>query len=65
MEEFELWKNHILAELERLSGEVKDHNENHVKIIEAIAELKVRAGIWGLMGGMIPVIIAVGITLIK
>jgi len=33
-----------------------------VKVQVDIATLKVRAGIWGLMGGMIPILTALGIS---
>lgn len=51
------WAEHVLAELERLSSKQDDIQQELTSIREAIAELKVKAGIWGLIGGAIPVTI--------
>lgn len=66
----------VLAELERNAEGIKELNEKkderlremnaqfgEIKI--QIAMLKVKAGIWGLMAGMIPVIIALAIQVLK
>ena len=59
------WAKHVLAELKR-------HNENQTKIFERmedigkeIAGLKVKSGVWGLVGGLIPVAIVIAVLLIK
>lgn len=54
----------VLAELERHS-ESLDALEDHLSRLEIeIATLKVKAGAWGLMGGLVPVLLALGIELI-
>jgi hypothetical protein len=62
------WGKHVLAELERLSSSCVVIDERvqridaRVRGIEIeIGMLKVKSGVWGLVGGMIPVLI--GITL--
>ena len=59
------WGKHILLELKRLSNGQKSHSELLVTIRTEIATLKVRSGIWGLLGGAIPVAIGMAIWLIK
>ena len=59
------WQNHVLAELERLAewnGEIANTQTN---ILVQVSALKVKAGIWGLIGGAIPVIIGLAIWIIK
>lgn len=66
------WAKHVLFELERLNKEMGEMNDKMTSIqgemndkmtlihIE-IAKLKVKAGVWGLVGGAIP---TVGIVLV-
>jgi len=51
------WSKHILAELERLNSCYKTLDEKVQQIREDIAMLKVKSGVWGIVGGSIPVII--------
>lgn len=53
------WRNHVLSEL-------KENKEDHKTIITkmdglslTIAALQVRSGVWGLLGGLVPVLIMV------
>jgi hypothetical protein len=52
------WQNHVLIELTRLNDNVehiKDKNdEDHKDIFASIATLKVKAGVWGALAGIIP-----------
>jgi len=59
------WSKHILAELQRLDGWCKDISEKQTEILVEIAALKVKAGIWGLVGGAIPVGIMVIVYMLK
>jgi len=59
------WGKHVLSELER-------NNNDHVamfrrlgEIDRSIVELKLKAGIWGLLGGMIPVVLGLMLFLLK
>ena len=51
------WSNHVLKELERL-------NDCYEKLVESvqdarteIAMLKVKSGMWGALGGLVPVVV--------
>lgn len=44
------WKNHVLSELQRLEPIQTDITD--IKV--AIGKLKVKSGIWGAIGGIIP-----------
>lgn len=51
------WSKHVLAELERLNGCYDTISDSVNKIHVEIAMLKVKSGIWGAIGGFIPVCI--------
>ena len=59
------WRIYILKELKRQAEQNKQviHKLDEVKT--DIATLKVKAGVWGLIGGMIPVVVILGIWLLK
>ena len=62
------WKEyqvHVLAELKRLNTCYNGLNEKVDKLCRDIAGLKVKAGIWGIMGGGIPIIILLGIWALR
>lgn len=68
----EEWCRNIVNELDRLNGycerseEWKDKlNERLQALAIEIAKLKVKAGVWGLVGGAIPVGIAITVVLIR
>ena len=52
------WQNHVLAELRRLNTNMESfeskNNEDHKDIFTTLATLKVKAGIWGALAGLIP-----------
>lgn len=65
MDSWEQWGKHVLSELDRLSDDVakasdysqRDHamvRMDLAKVREEIAGLKVKAGIWGAISGLIP-----------
>lgn len=55
------WSRHVLAELKRLSDGQKEYQEKadaaFLDLKVEIANLKVKSGVWGLVGGAIPVAI--------
>lgn len=51
----------VLAELERHSNALEDMDKHLHKIEVEIAMLKIKAGVWGLLGGFIPVALAVAL----
>jgi hypothetical protein len=63
------YKQLVLRELERLTQEIRHERNNYkqgmsgvyerlIEVEKEIATLKVRCGIWGLMGGLIPALTA-------
>ena len=63
------YKQLVLRELERLTQEIRHERNNYkqgmsgvyerlIEVEREIATLKVRCGIWGLMGGLIPAMTA-------
>ncbi len=59
------WSKHVLLELKRLGTGQESHNTLLSEIKSQIATLKVKAGIWGLIGGAIPVVVGLAIWIIK
>lgn len=63
------WSRHVLAELKRLSdGQDRYQEKTDLAFMELkveIAKLKVKSGIWGLMGGAIPVGIGLLVWLLQ
>lgn len=56
------WRNHVLAEIRRLSESLAAHNaldqKYHDEMIKEIETLKVKSSLWGLAGGLIPALAA-------
>ena len=50
------WSKHVILELKRLNERYEALDSKVTTIMTEIAALKVKAGIWGLMGGLIPAI---------
>ena len=59
-----VWGRHVLEELIELKEQNKELDRNVNKIHTEIAVLKVKSGIWGLLGGLIPVTITLVIIFI-
>lgn len=49
------WSKHVLLELKRLDAGVTALGEKMDKMRTEIAVLKVKAGVWGAVAGMVPV----------
>lgn len=59
-----MWSKHVLMQLEMNS---KCLNEIKAEITNAkveIARLKVKSGVWGAIGGALPVCVAIGLWLL-
>ena len=60
---------YVLKQIETLVASDEDHEKRFNKINEDLVQLKIKAGVWGLLGGAIPVLIGIGVfflrTLIK
>ena len=63
--EFNEYKRLIVYELKRLSDAIKELDRKERKNRDDIIIIKVKAGIWGLIGASIPTIIAIALLLIK
>ena len=63
-DDWEQWSKHVLEELKRLSESYEKVSEIVTNLREDIATLKVKSGIWGAIGGIIPILVIVGIWLI-
>lgn len=59
------WGNHVLVELERNEAAHKEIILRLNSIENSIVELKVKSGVWGMLGGAIPVAIGLAIYLVK
>jgi hypothetical protein len=59
------WAVYVLKELERLNSCYSSLDDKIGKIQQDIAMLKVKAGIWGAIGGCIPIIIMLAIKFIE
>ena len=59
------WGKHVLAELKRHNEWCNELAETQTSILVQISALKVKAGIWGVIGGAVPVAIGLAIWLIK
>ena len=51
------WSKHVLKELERLNACMVHIDDDLRKLSIDIAMLKVKAGVWGVIGGSIPAIV--------
>lgn len=60
-----VWSKHVLIQLESHSKCLNEIKKEQTAIKVEIAKLKVKAGIWGLISGAVPVAIGLGIWLIK
>lgn len=59
------WREHILAELNRLNSsyEALDHKLDALTV--QVAMLRVKAGVWGVCAGAVPVLIALAIYFLR
>ncbi len=59
------WQNFVLQELGRYGKHHTDIFNKLEKINIDIAQLKIKSGIWGLLGGLIPVAVMLGIWILR
>lgn len=59
------WSRHVLAELERLNAYCERIEKKLNEAITDIATLKVKAGVWGAIGGAVPVALGLLVWLLK
>jgi len=59
------WSRHVLKELERLDHCYEELNKQCTRVNIEMNILKVKAGIWGLIGAAIPVVIGLAVLYMK
>jgi hypothetical protein len=63
------WSKHVLMELERLNTQQEEMGEQVTELRIQLSKLdvafKIKSGIWGLIGGAIPVALALIIWLVR
>ncbi len=59
------WSKYVLKELERLNSCYDGINTQLGRVREEIATLKVKASIWGALGGCLPILIILAIKFIE
>lgn len=59
------WGTHIKLELERFESAINNMSEKIENLHIDVSALKIKAGVWGLIGGLIPALIMVLIVLLK
>jgi len=62
---WEEWSRHVLAELERLNAQVDEARKDIQSMRVDLAMLNVKAGAWGVLGGFIPIAIAIAMAKFK
>ena len=55
------WSKHVLLELKRLNNKLENVDIHVQNTALEIAMLKVKSGVWGLIGGIIPVFILIAV----
>ena len=64
-DEWKAWGNHVLSELTRLSSDIHGLRSDLKDIYGDVSALKAKAGIWGMIGGCIPVLVLLGVEFLK
>lgn len=59
------WQEFVLNKLNTLETQYQSLDRKIDKLIEDVAGLKVKAGVWGMLGGAIPIIIGLGIWILR
>ena len=60
-----VWSKHVLMQLEFNAKCLSDIKKEQIAIGKEITALKVKSGIWGAVGGAIPVCVMIGLYLLK
>lgn len=58
------YKKLVMAELERINEQLGGMNKRLNRIEVEIGMLKVKAGVWGVAGGLIPASIAIAVSVL-
>jgi hypothetical protein len=60
-----VWSKHVLMQLETDSKCLRELKEEITKLRVEVGQLKVKSGVWGLIGGAVPVAVGLVVWLIK
>ena len=61
---WEEWGKHVLAELERLDKSNRECRNCVARLQTEVSNLKLKSGIWGVVGAAIPILVGVLIYLV-
>ena len=64
LDNWEVWGKHVLMELKSLHEGMEDIKKELARINIDLATLKVKSGVWGALGALIPITIGLVIWLI-
>lgn len=64
-DDWDNWRAHVLSELKRANDNFAVVAASVTNLHIEIAKLQVKSGVWGIIGGMIPVIIVIFLDRIK
>jgi hypothetical protein len=59
------WSKHVLMQLETDTKCLRELKEEITKLRVEVGQLKVKSGVWGLIGGAVPVAVGLVVWLIK
>ncbi len=60
-----VWGKHVLLEIERLNEQQEKIFSMMNQLRMDVVRLKVKSGLWGALGGLIPVVIGLGLLVLK
>jgi hypothetical protein len=64
-ESWETWREHVLAEIQRSNDNSVILNSSIVHLQIEIAKLQIKSGMWGLFGGLVPIVVLLAVQKIK
>lgn len=59
------WSKHVLAELKRLNGCYEKLDKKLNVLVTEVAMLKIKAGVWGILGGAMTVALLLVVNSVK
>lgn len=59
------WSRYVLKELERLNVCYNELDHKMSTLLKEVTILKVKSGMWGMIGGAVPVMVMLAIWLLK
>jgi len=59
------WRNLVLRDLKTLSQKIEDLRREQGSILQQLAELKVKSGVWGAVGACVPIALLLVVQWLK